>query len=185
MNWLISYNHSGNGWVRYCIEYLTKLPTHGHQPFSMSERNNNFLNVNLSNEPIVIKRHEIELSEIKSTDNLLLLLRNPFDAIKENKEPIKEFNKYYKLIKVYESFNGNKSYFTYDYLFTLNMLKSLKEIYNLEYDEIRYNDMKNNFLYHQQQSLSIHQNKINEKGTDLTKYIDKSLLEHVQSYFKY
>ena len=51
MNWLISYNHSGNGWVRYCIDYLTQLPTHGHQPFSVSEKNNNFLNVDLTKEP--------------------------------------------------------------------------------------------------------------------------------------
>ena len=60
MNYLVSYNHSGNTWVRYIIEYLTHLPTHGHQPFSVSQRDNNILDIDVDAEPIAMKRHEIE-----------------------------------------------------------------------------------------------------------------------------
>ena len=81
-NYLVSYNRSGNTWVRYILEYLTHQPTWGHQKYSISERMGEKSNITiLHSEPIVIKRHQIIPNEIKNTDRVILLLRDYQDCI--------------------------------------------------------------------------------------------------------
>lgn len=181
MNWLISYNHSGNSWVRYCIEYLTQLPTHGHQAFSMSQRCNNFLNVDLSKEPIVTKRHKIELSEISHDDKLILLIRDPNDAIKEYLDVHKEFDKYYKLVKIYNDFDGDKLIVKYNSLFEANNIKQIVDFYDLELKK-DFNNFKNRFEYHQNKSRSVYHNSVFQQVVDLDFFIDKELLKYVYKY---
>ena len=105
-NYILSYPHSGNTWLRYCIEFATMRGTIGHRDFTISERRGNFLNIDLSLPPIAIKRHEIELSDLHSDDNLLLLVRSPFDCIKNGADVTQEFLKYYSLLVTYDKFNG-------------------------------------------------------------------------------
>jgi hypothetical protein len=174
MNYLISYNHSGNTWVRYCLEFLTKLPTHGHSAFSISERNNNFLNIDIKENPICIKRHEIISGEILDTDNVVLLVRNPIECIKKSVSNINnELNKYYSLIAAYENHKGNKAVVFYKDLFhNVNSLFDIVECFNnIKIDDNivkRMIKLMDDFEYHKQQSKSIYQNKTNEPGIDIT-----------------
>ena len=108
MNYLLSYNHSGNTWVRYCIEYLSQLPTHGHKAFSISERKDNFLNVNLEASPILTKRHKPNYHEMDKDDKVVLLVRNPSECIKKGMSVNLEYHKYHDLIIFYERFKGQK-----------------------------------------------------------------------------
>lgn len=181
MNWLLSYNHSGNSWVRYCIEYLTQLPTHGHQAFSISQRKNNFLNVDLNQKPIITKRHEIELSEMSNDDKLILLVRDPNDAIKEFLDVYKEFDKYYKLVKLYDEFEGDKIIVKFNELFDPNTIKLILDFYKLDFKN-NFEDFKNNFEYHQNRSRSVYHNSVFQKGVDLEFYIDKEKLKYVYKY---
>ena len=97
MVYLVSYQHSGNTWLRYCIEYLTKCPTWGHREFSISERKSNFLDINLKNKPICIKRHEFPQRELNLNDIFLLILRNPYQCIKKSQDQYKEFLRWFSL----------------------------------------------------------------------------------------
>jgi hypothetical protein len=182
MNWLLSYNHSGNGWIRYCIEYLTGLPTHGHQKFSMSERNNNFLNVDLTKEPIVTKRHELCLYDLHKEDKIILLLRDPFVAIKEHKDICAEFDKYERLIEIYENFTGKKLTVNFNHLFHPSVIKNILMFYDISCNELKFDLFKNNLEYHSNESKKIHKNEMNQKGANLYKYIDSDRIFNILNF---
>lgn len=82
-NWFISYPRSGNTWLRYCIEYLSKRPTAGypHEIRSIDEPIGSFLDigVDLNREPILRKRHEFP--PLEKDDKAILMLRDPKEAI--------------------------------------------------------------------------------------------------------
>jgi len=181
MNYLLSYNHSGNTWIRYCVEYLTQYPTHGHKAFSISERNNNFLNVDLTQNSILIKRHELSNCELKSEDNVILIIRNPGDAIKKNLDVNIEFKKYYDLIIQYENFTGKKMLIKYDYLFCIDIIKNIIKFYNMEVNLDRLENLTNNFLQHQIESKKIYHNKLYEIGVGIENLNFKEI-EHVRKY---
>jgi viroplasmin and RNaseH domain-containing protein len=175
MNYLVSYNHSGNTWVRYCIEYITGRPTHGHQKFSISERNDNFLLIDTSKEPVLIKRHTLE--DIEDTDTFILLLRNPSECIKSDQDVNKEFIKYYSLIRGYEMHEGDKMVFYYHDIFSKGTIKKLIKYLNIWRDEDRMNDLLENWEWHKYVSLSLYENETNKEGADLSA-IPKILLDH-------
>lgn len=177
MNYLVSYNHSGNTWVRYCVEYVTKRPTHGHRIFSVSERANNILNINTTSKPVLLKRHEIKKGEITSNDNFILLLRHPTECIKENQNEIFEFAKYYFLIDAYENHSGEKSVYYFKNLFDKKTIYDIIIKCSVIVDNDRMTDLFNNWDFHKKQSLSMYQNKTNVKGHSLLN-IPKKLLEH-------
>lgn len=181
MNYLLSYNHSGNTWVRYCVEYLTQCPTHGHRLFSISERNNNFLDIDISKNPVLIKRHEILNHELNIDDNVILILRNPGEAIKKNLDIDIEFKKYYDLIIQYENFVGKKMLIKYDYLFCIDAIKHIIEFYNIEVNSNRLKNLTDNFLQHQIESKKIYQNKLYEEGIGIENLNFKEI-EHVRRY---
>lgn len=181
MNYLTSYNHSGNTWVRYCIEYLTQLPTHGHQAFSISERENNFLNVDLTKPPIVIKRHEMKLSELKDDDKLILLIRDPKDAIKCHLNVQREFYKYYNLVGVFDWFAGKKLCIKYKDLFRPSTIMSILDFYELEMTS-RFADFIGNFALHQEISKGVYRNTTMQKGSDIENFIPKDLLDYVYRF---
>lgn len=166
MIYLLSYPHSGNTWVRYCLEFITQQPTHGHRIFCISQRKKNFLNVNLNATPVAIKRHEIIDNEITLEDNLILILRHPTKCIKFNVENVElELKKYYSLIEFYENFKGNKLILNFNDLFTdLKWLNNLIDKCNIKYINNNLNDLLERFEYHKQQSKSIYQNTVNLRG---------------------
>lgn len=82
---LLSYPCSGNTWTRYCLEYLTQRPS--FNAWIVDRRNKpigwqaNF-EVDLNKAPI-LKAHRIETETFdKDTDQLILIVRNPKEAIR-------------------------------------------------------------------------------------------------------
>lgn len=168
-NYILSYPHSGNTWLRYCVEYVTMRKTGGHRDFSISERRNNFLNVDLSAPPVAIKRHELELSELKSDDNLILLIRSPYECIKDGMDEKTEFLKYYSLLITYDRFKGRKSLLEYNWLFDSNLeyLEMVLEIFGLRFSAEKMEDLSKNFTGHLSSSAGVYKNVMNRRGASL------------------
>ena len=181
MNYLVSYNHSGNTWVRYCVEYLTKKPTWGHRKYSISKRYLNFLDIDIKADPVLIKRHTLE--GITNNDNFILLLRDPRDCIKEGQDVYKEFLKYYSLIQGYEAHKGPKSVIYYDEIFDLNWAKrKIEEAKKSQWggwmDNDRIVDLFTKWPMHQGVCLRVaYNNETDLLGADLS-VIPKIFLEH-------
>lgn len=68
MNWLFSYNGSGSNYVRYCIEFLSKLPTQG--PIRLIHPSQNY---------ILYRSHHLRV--LSPSDRCGVLIRNPFELI--------------------------------------------------------------------------------------------------------
>ena len=179
MNYLVSYNHSGNTWVRYCVEYVTKLPTHGYRKFSISERHQNFLDIDVDAEPVLIKRHEIISGEILKNDTFILLLRDPSKCIKSDQDVHKEFLRYYSLIKYYEAHEGPKIICWYDeILFSYWIRNFLKHCdVGIDIDQKKLDNLLETWDHHQKMCKGIYNNPIKKEGADLS-VIPKILLEH-------
>jgi len=177
-NYLVSYGHSGNTWFRYCIEYITKKPTHGHRAFSISERKDNLLRINVSDEPILIKRHTLE--DITNNDNFILLLRDPSECIKSDQDVNKEFLKYYSLIQGYDLHTGPKSVIYYDGIFSNDWMKLFiysNPLFDAEMFCNRIEDLLVNWEHHKSECLNIYNNIIKKDGADLSS-IPSIFLEH-------
>ena len=186
MNYLVSYNHSGNTWVRYCVEYITKKPTYGHRKYSISQRALNFLDIDVEAHPVLIKRHTLD--GITDQDNFILLLRDPRDCIKEGQDVNKEFLKYYSLIKGYEVHKGPKNVIYYNEIFDLEWAKIIVEYFKKQHNnhllgswihEDRCLDLFENWAKHKGVCLNVaYNNETNALGADLS-IIPKIFLEHV------
>lgn len=168
MIYLVSYPHSGNTWMRYCVEFVSQQPTHGHQAFSISERNNNFLNVDLTKPAILLKRHELKENEITLSDKFVLLVRGPHHCIKVDSED--EYRKYYSLLEHFDSFKGSKICLYFNDLFDCPDVLKLFMPVNLD----KFNELKSNLKFHQEQCLSIYQNRTKQEGVGL-----KSIPYHI------
>lgn len=179
MLYLVSYPHSGNTWFRYCIEYVTGLPTHGHKAFSISQRARNILNIDIDANPIALKRHKLKLNEIKKDDIFVLLLRSPFDCIKHFTNENVEFLNYYALIEYYEQHKGIKYNFNYSNLFIKDCMIAYFELlrYHIPINDEKAFDLFYNWEAHQYQSKILYQNNTNQKGSEL-KNIPEILLNH-------
>jgi hypothetical protein len=165
MNYLISYNRSGNTWVRYVLECLTHQPTWGHQKFSISERFKSDPPFSVSGEPIIIKRHEIIPDEIKDTDKVVFLLRNPTECIwtsmnckNEFFEP--EYQKYLALFRFYMNFKGEKQLFFYDMIYSEYVIEILMRFLGFS-DKIGV--FMDNIEKHKGNCFSIYDNSINTR----------------------
>ena len=176
--YLVSYNHSGNTWVRYCAEYLTKQPTYGHRKYSISQRALNFLDIDIEGEPILIKRHTLE--GITDGDNFVLLLRDPRDCIKEGQEVYKEFLKYYSLIQGYEAHIGPKSVIYYNDIFNKDKLEDVFVALHINiwnYGKTA-EKLLEDWAMHKGVCLNVaYNNETNMLGADLS-VVPKILLEH-------
>lgn len=168
-NYLISYNHSGNTLLRYFIEVITEKPTIGHNLSTIHERfkYNNFINKN--ERPILIKRHEIIDNEIKKNDNIILIIRDKNDCIKNNFE--QEEIKYDSLLKFYSCFKGRKMVITYE-----NIVNNTLYTCNKILDFINYHGKKNlniDVNKHKEISLSIYRNSTKIKRYDYNNIINR------------
>jgi len=173
MNYLLSYNRSGNTWVRYILEYLTSQPTWGHEKFAISQRFDNTPIVLTSTIPIIIKRHEIIPDEIKKSDRIVFLLRdykeciwNSMDCKYDNFE--KEYKKYVQLLEFFENFKGRKKLFYYnnifdDRQFIVTLIHFLRMILNIPNFWLKTNDFIENIKIHKDNCFSIYDNSINTK----------------------
>jgi hypothetical protein len=87
MNWLISYPRSGNTWVRYCVEFLSKRPTTGpsqHYKGTIDKPLTTFrfakIKADLAKPSILKKGHSFP-PNISGDDKVILLLRNYKESI--------------------------------------------------------------------------------------------------------
>ena len=175
MVFLVSYNHSGNTWVRYCVEFVTRRPTHGHREFSISERDDNFLGIFLDKEIALMKRHTLE--DITDKDRFILLLRDPSECIKSDQDINKEFLKYYSLIRGYDVHKGPKMIVYFNDLFKRQTIKNIIKYTGAWIHSDRIKDLEENWEYHQVQSLNLYKNETNKEGADLSE-IPEILLNH-------
>jgi hypothetical protein len=157
MNYLVSYNHSGNTLVRYYIELLTGLPTIGHNPACISDRfDTNFLNVDKTKSPILIKRHEVKDKEISINDKFIFLLRDDEDCIKKNYYT--ELIKYNKLKRQYLTFKGPRLIIFYHEILTDILGVSKRILQFIEFKETKRTKAIIDTKFHNEKSLSIYRN---------------------------
>lgn len=206
MNLLLSYPRSGNTWVRYCVEYLTKQPTIGYTiarsaPWDMKCLGSFVdLGVDLDAENILFKRHALEYLH-EDVNKLVLIIRNYKECIiKHRSQAGKPINihllaqaNYMGLIQYYDMFVGDKILIYYEDLITdikpiLDQLLTL-----LEYDDIHLKSFMENLEKHKKQSLNLYggSTTMGKKllfhsyrlGEELTKLWDEYLLEHHEKLF--
>lgn len=187
MNYLVSYNRSGNTWLRYILEYLTHQPTWGHERFSISERMGQESTITLtSDEPIVIKRHEIIPDEITNEDRVIFLLRdyheciwNSMDCKWEKFEP--EFIKYLNLLKFYDGFKGKKIHVKYEDLIKDPKIWITTLLTFLGFDPFELvfggelNKFMNDYDTHRENCFSIYKNSINTKNGEKPSFTEDEL----------
>jgi len=130
-NLLLSFPRSGNGWVRYILEYLTKRPSSmgtlaDCQEGSVKTDTMNLSSVDTLRKCIAIKRHRADNSFdnwTKDNTNLIFLLRDWREAClrhltQEQRENADEVNKcvegYNHCLRFYDEFAGNKTLVYYE-----------------------------------------------------------------------
>jgi hypothetical protein len=152
-NLLISYPRSGNTWLRYCVEFLTKKPTDGVKGSSatikkpMGEHNKE-MNVGLDKPPIMIKSHE---PPDWIPDKIILLMRNPLECLPRHTAganiPVLNtvhVRSYLRLIEYYHLFDGEKLVVNYE---DLLVEEELKETLNRVLDFLNEtNEHMNDFI---------------------------------------
>lgn len=214
-NWLVSYPRSGNTWYRYCIEYLSKCPTKGYDhklkggKKTIDEPLCNFAtnHVNLKNDFILVKRHE--LPNMEEDDKVILLLRNPKEVIIRHfrSMPQKDINHvlnaqvdwYFSIIRGFDSINKQKMVVYYEDLIT-NIAPVLKKsIQFLDISDAYYQPFMDSIGKHRAQGLKVYGNQFpsmtkgrkvlfhsNSVNKDVTKKIENRLKEKSpELYTKY
>lgn len=206
MNILLSYPRSGNTWLRYCIEFLTKKPTIGYTSSNASEFDkkslgyfNTEMGVDLKSDPILIKRHMVgytngDPAEWSENDNLILIVRNYKEVLirhnngNSNINTLKKgcsshiiSNNYIQLIEYYNNFNGNKKIFYYEDILK-NLEITLKEMLDfLNVSDEYLEKFIENIDYHKQKSINIYGNS-RTKGKSTKSHSNKLTKEEKLSW---
>lgn len=180
-NILLSYPRSGNTWIRYCVECVSKKPTvypEGHESdIPIGARVS--LNVNLNDDPILFKSHNI--SSLKD-DNLILVIRDYKEAIKRHYLEQKELslmpffysqakglsNKevdYVKNIIQFDNYENNKLLVYYEDLikFPEVILNNIFKFLDIN-DASNINDFFENFSFHKENGIKSYHAKSFTKG---------------------
>lgn len=128
MNLIVSYNHSGDFWVRYMVEYSTKLPTTGPGIEDKPIGEVYPIGVDLRKEPILHSKREIEASDIGIGNKAIFLVRNYRDVFVRksfSKDEIDNsfyqrtyldegYDKYMSVLRAYEDWDGEKMLVYYE-----------------------------------------------------------------------
>lgn len=204
MNLLLSYPRSGNTWIRYCVEYLTKQPTIGYmRPRSASwdmKCIGSFvdLGVDLDADNILFKRHALDCLH-EDVDKLILIVRNYKECIVRHMNvksikptPLIESN-YMELIKYYDQFVGEKTLIYYED-FIVDIKPILEQLLTLlEYDDSHLKSFIKNLEQHKTQSLALYGSTITKGkkalfhscklGEELSQMWDKYLIDNYEQLF--
>lgn len=203
MNLLLSYPRSGNTWIRYIVEYLTKKPTIGYTikgsaPWDIKCLGSFIdLGVDLDADNILVKRHALNYLH-EDVDKLILIIRNYKEAIVKHVGKPLNINllaqaNYMDLIQYYDQFASDKVLIYYEDLITdvkpiLNQLLTL-----LEYDDSHVESFMKNLEKHKIQCLDLygysstrgkvaifHSHKL---GEELIRLWDEYLMKHHEELF--
>jgi len=171
---LLSYPRSGNTWLRYCIEFLSKRPTaipgskqQGGNPVSEVIKG---MGVNLKATPICSKSHNI--GDISERHKLIVIVRDYKEAIVRHYKNIsnnhKELKKvflretegsirtgvdYTKILEFYDAHTGDKTLVYYEDLITKPKKSILQVIDFLEVDHKYMNEFFNKYNFHKNQGI--------------------------------
>jgi len=177
MNYLVSYNRSGNTWIRYILEYLSGRPTWGHEKFSISERfKENSPIILTSSDPIIIKRHELIPREITTDDKVIFILRDYKECIWnsmncKHEKFEEEYRKYQKLLYFFEKFRGEKRLLRYDSIINEPEISIILILYFLDLigkTKESVEEFCKNIEQHKENCFSIYSNSINTREQKTT-----------------
>lgn len=137
-NYIISYPRSGNHLIRFFVELLSELPTHGcignkkDVPIYTNIFKNDIpFNIKNSDEYIYFKSHFTK-NHFKIKD-LIFIVRNPLECISKHsnydKKRIINDLLYFNLIEQYECHKGKKILFFYEDILN-NKEKFINDLYN-------------------------------------------------------
>jgi len=188
-NILLSYPRSGNSWIRYCVEAITKKPTYGYTKSKAPLENpigSNIptLGVDLKVDPILLKRHET--FSTKRVDKLILVIRNYKEVIVRHHEGTKitlatlqrscSSNKtsrnYVDVIRYFDDFKGEKLLVYYeDFITDVECeLRKIAEFLGEGVDNI--DEFVNKLDGHKKKSLTLYRPSIT-KGKNVIHHSNK------------
>lgn len=192
---LCSYPRSGSTWTRYYLEYMTQRPTSGIGDGSVARKHPQ-LGVDRNAKKYAHKTHQITSEDRKMCSKLILLVRDPVEAItrhgwsegwkhKSNDDKalaklehalghdtIQRIN-YMNLIKSYEECKHPKLMVYYEDLCSkpAETLESIREF--LELPEDRHNKFMQNYDSHKARSTSKYAAGSITRGEDLNFWAHK------------
>jgi hypothetical protein len=173
---LLSYPRSGNTWMRYCLEYLTQRPTF-HQNYQNSINKplawRAQFEIDCEKAPIE-KVHILEgLPYDKSVDKLILLVRNPKEAIKRHEKKIITYDLlkisklYFTDISIYDSWDPQNRILIYYEDFIKNPESTLRMVCNFLNEPVtKLADFMNNYEKHQKTAIGLY-GESRTQGKDL------------------
>ena len=167
---LLSYPRSGNSWVRYCLEYITKTETMEAGIYDETKKHEETFKGVFKRDtrikPFIFKRHfhdEIPDFNVKK-DFLIIILRNYKECLprhllnnlKNKKILTRETEAYIKNIGLYEKWNNNKLLIYYEDLMTNFEFTFNRVVDFLTLDNNRYKKLIENFNYHKEKSIKFY-----------------------------
>lgn len=206
--YLLSYPRSGNTWMRYIIEFLSKRPTQGYGDSSdkpIGERLN--IGVNIKAKPIAIKAHILYDAYEKKTGKLILIVRDYKEAITRHAQyggiiKSADVKRYFdNCTKGYQPDNVDymEPLLRYDKLQIPKVLVYYEDLLNkdscvsackslinlLEIDDKYLSSFAENFEKHKKQSVSAHHAGSATKGNSLIKHQkDTNLIKYMDNSIK-
>ena len=170
-NWILSYPRSGNHLVRYMIEFMTKQATLGcrgneHIDTPIRDRGGVRYLYDVSNTPIARKAHSAVEINVVNARSIILILRNPVDAVVSHKIPQTDYdhthlqkrgitntgidtsdfrkwvNIFIKNLLLYEGFEGKKAVIKYEELMSDTAYKKpislIADIFDINKENLDY-----------------------------------------------
>lgn len=181
MNWLFSYQGSGSNYLRYCIEFLSKLPTQG--PVKLIPHDKEY---------ILMRSHHV--LDLPNTEKIVILLRNPFELIfRENIYTGTEKNLFDNMHTVcgrYQSFLDkfpNAKIFYYEEIIdNFDKIKEMIKFYDIPLTESLI-EFEYNLDYHRINSYNLGNEFYSDKSNlfyskNLSEEIYNSLYSIINSY---
>jgi hypothetical protein len=194
-NFLFSFPRSGNSWIRYIIEFISQQPTSGGDHICKRQQElvkqdaigaKLDLGVDITDEYIIMKRHNMCNKEPATKDNcrLILLIRDYNEAIirqlderRQEKIIRKCINNYMHCVGFYDKFDGDKHLVFYEDLLMLPKLEITKIVDFLNIPKTkRFNSFFRDLEAHRQKSVKLYENSVT--GGDVEKLHFHS--EHVE-----
>lgn len=200
-NLLLSYPRSGNTWIRYFVEYVSKMPTRGcggavYDKYTRKSPHN----INYNSKAILQKEHFARQCRFhnQKTDNIILLIRNPKETlirhhgtkVLRNKKLNVIVNKFMNNLALYDNWSSNKMIIYYEDVVDNFGVEAEKITNFLKLDMIRckkfllsYDDHKNKCIeiYSKKKSKSITQGN---KKIYYSKFVGVKGLERIDNIIK-
>lgn len=207
--YLLSYPRSGNFWVRYIIEYISRRPTQGYNSTidgPIGARHH--IGVDLDDDVIAIKSH----AEIGNADDeIILIIRDYKEAITRHaKETIKHAQNdgYYQedmklhfihetqgvsnigvdyigILERYDSFPGRKMFLYYEDLLLNPKFEISKIVDFMNLDFQRFEKFMTKYYIHHNRSVESYHAGSHTKGTSMHHHISSFSNEYIKFMDEY